>query len=103
ENGRCDSLALRKEARMTTDRPDADAANAPTLRADLLLALALIGLCVAMRLLPHVSNFSPVAAAALFAGAMLGRRSLALAVPVVAMLIGDLVLGLYDWRVMAVV
>jgi len=88
---------------MTTDRPDADAANAPALRADLLLALALIALCVAVRLLPHVSNFSPVAAAALFAGAMLGRRSLALAVPVVAMLIGDLVLGFYDWRVMAVV
>ena len=88
---------------MTTDRPDADAANAPTLRADLLLALALIGLCVAARLLPHVSNFSPVAAAALFAGAMLGRRSLALVVPLAAMLIGDLVLGFYHWQVMATV
>src|SRR5882757_9970646 len=86
-----------------TARPNVDAANAPALRADLLLALALVALCVAVRLLPHVSNFSPVAATALFAGAMLGRRSLALMVPVAAMLIGDLVLGLYDWRVMAVV
>jgi len=88
---------------MITARPNADAANAPSLRAGLLLALALIGLCVAVRLLPHVSNFSPVAAAALFAGAMLGRRSLALLVPVAAMLIADLILGFYDWRVMAVV
>ena len=88
---------------MTTARPYADARNAPSLRADLLLALALIGLCVAMRLLPQVSNFSPVAAAALFAGAVLGRRWLALLVPIAAMLIGDLALGFYDGRVMAVV
>ena len=86
-----------------TARPHADAANAPSLRVDLLLALALIGLCVAARLLPHMSNFSPVAAAALFAGAMLGRRSLALVVPLAAMLIGDFVLGFYHWQVMATV
>jgi hypothetical protein len=88
---------------MTTARPNADARNAPSLRADLLLALALVGLCVAARLLPHLSNFSPVAAAALFAGAMIGRRSLALLVPVAAMLVGDLTLGFYEGRVMAVV
>ena len=88
---------------MMSARPQIDAANAPALRADLLLALALVALCIAARLLPHVSNFSPVAAAALFAGAMLGRRSLALVVPVAAMLIADLVQGFYDWRVMAVV
>jgi hypothetical protein len=86
-----------------TARHNLDATNAPALRSDLLLALALIGLCVATRVLPHVSNFSPVAAAALFAGAMLGRRSLALMVPVAALLIGDLALGFYDWRLMAVV
>jgi hypothetical protein len=86
-----------------TDRHKFDAPNVPALRSDLLLALALIALCVAVRMLPHVSNFSPVAAAALFAGAMLGRRSLALLVPVAALLIGDFTLGFYDWRVMAVV
>ena len=48
--------------------------------ADLLLvAVPGRALDVAARLLPHVPNFSPVAAAALFAGMMLGRRSLALA------------------------
>jgi hypothetical protein len=74
-----------------------------SLRADLLLAFALIALCVAARLLPHVQNFSPVAAAALFAGAVMGRRSLAVIVPLAAMLIGDLVLGFYHWQVMATV
>ena len=69
-----------------TDRHNSDAAHlngdTPSLRSDLLLALFLVALAVAVRLLPHVSNFSPVAAAALFAGFMLGRRWLALAVPV---------------------
>ena len=88
---------------MMTARHNADARNAPALRSDLLLALGLIGLCVAARMLPHVSNFSPVAAAALFAGAMLGRRPLALLMPVAALLIGDFTLGFYDGRVMAVV
>ena len=83
-----------------TDRTDP---STRSLRADLLLAFALIALCVAARLLPHVQNFSPVAAAALFAGAVMGRRSLAVMVPLAAMLIGDLVLGTYHWQVMATV
>ena len=83
-----------------TDRTDS---STHSLRADLLLAFALIALCVAARLLPHVQNFSPVAAAALFAGAVMGRRSLAVMVPLAAMLIGDLVLGFYHWQVMATV
>jgi hypothetical protein len=86
-----------------TARHNSDARNAPALRHDLLLALALVGLCVVARMLPHVSNFSPVAAAALFAGAMLGRRWLALLVPVAALLIGDLTLGFDDGRVTAVI
>jgi hypothetical protein len=44
-----------------------------------------------------------VAASALFAGAVLRGRALALAVPVAAMLASDAVLGGYDWRVMGVV
>jgi hypothetical protein len=64
-----------------------------TLRQDLLLALFLVVLCVDMRLVPHVSNFSPVAAAALFAGATFSRRALAVAVPLAAMLVSDAILG----------
>jgi hypothetical protein len=72
-----------------------------SLRTDLLLSLFLVALCVAGRLLPHVSNFTPVAAAALFAGMMLSRRWLALAVPLIAMPISDLVLGFDDARITA--
>jgi hypothetical protein len=67
------------------------------------LAAALVGLDVAARLLPHAPNFTPVAASAIFAGMMFRTRSLALAVPVTAMLLSDLVLGSYDWRLMGVV
>jgi hypothetical protein len=73
------------------------------LRTEVPLAAALVGLDVAARLLPHAPNFTPVAASAVFAGMMFRTRSLALAVPVAAMLLSDLVLGSYDWRIMSVV
>lgn len=74
-----------------------------SLRGDVLLVLFLIGLGFAARLLPHAVNFSPIVASALFAGAVLQRRSLSLLVPVGAMLLSDLVLGFDDWRIMMVV
>lgn len=70
---------------------------------DLLLAAALVCLVVIARLLPHAPNFTPVAAAALFAGTMLHHRGIALAVPFAAMIASDAMLGFYDWRVMSVV
>jgi hypothetical protein len=66
---------------------------------ELALAFGLVGLDVVARLLPHAPNFTPIAASALFAGAVLGRP-LALAVPLAAMALSDLFLGFYDWRVM---
>lgn len=74
-----------------------------SLAGDLLLAGGLTMLVVIARAIPHVPDFTPVVAAALFAGMMLRSRVLALAVPVVAMLASDLIIGLHDWRVMAVV
>jgi hypothetical protein len=72
-------------------------ANAPTARptsgplwADVALVAFLVGLVVAARLLPHLPNFNPVIAAALFAGATLNRKWLALAVPLAGMAISDL-------------
>jgi hypothetical protein len=66
--------------------------------------LGLIALAVAGRLLPHAPNFTPVAAAALFAGAYFRRPLVAILVPLVAMLASDLLwLGTHDWRVMAAV
>ena len=75
----------------------------PVLAAELPLAAGLVELDVVARLLPHAPNFTPIAASAVFAGMILRSRTLALAVPLAAMLVSDLVLGGYDWRVMAVV
>src|SRR5262245_54674181 len=72
-------------------------------RAELALAMGLVALDVVARVTPHAPNFTPVAASALFAGAVLRSRTLALAVPLAAMVVGDLVLGWHDWRVMGVV
>lgn len=69
------------------------------LGADLLVALGLIGLVIAGRVLPHAPNFTPVAAVALFAGMVLRSRALALAVPILAMLASDALIGFDDWRI----
>ena len=67
--------------------------EASSLRADLLLALFLIGFVAIARLIPHAPNFTPVVAAALFAGVTLQNRTLALIVPVAAMLVSDAIIG----------
>lgn len=51
------------------------------------------------RLLPHPPNFSPVVAIALFGGAALADRKLALLVPMAAMLVADLFLGFHNTMV----
>jgi len=48
-----------------------------------------------MRLIPHWPNFTPIAAMALFGGAYLGKRYLAYAIPILAMLVSDLVIGFH--------
>ena len=58
------------------------------------LALVLIAMAVLSRLLPHPYNFTPVAAIALFAGALLPVR-MALTLPLAAMVISDLIIGLH--------
>jgi hypothetical protein len=70
---------------------------------DLALAIGVIGIDVVARLMPHMPNFTPVAASALFAGAVFRTRTLAFVVPLTAMMFSDCVLGFYDWRVMSVV
>lgn len=58
-----------------------------------LLLAGMIVLAALSRLLPHPQNFSPVEAIGLFGGAFFARRSLALAVPLLAMFASDLLLG----------
>jgi hypothetical protein len=48
----------------------------------------------AARLIPHPPNATPVAAMALFGGAYFGSKRAAIAVPLAAMALSDLVLGL---------
>jgi len=61
----------------------------------LLIISSLVALAALARLLPHPPNFVPVAALALFAGALVPDRRLAFLVPLVAMLISDLFLGFH--------
>ncbi|MEE8153457.1 MAG: DUF6580 family putative transport protein [Phycisphaerales bacterium] len=53
----------------------------------------LLVLGVAGRLLPHVANFTPVAAIALFAGFLFRRRLVAAAIPLAIMFASDAFLG----------
>lgn len=66
---------------------------------------SLIVVAVVMRLIPHPSDFSPIAALALFAGAQARGNSenkwMIFTIPFVAMLISDMVLGFHNtmWAV----
>ncbi|PNS07513.1 DUF6580 family putative transport protein [Solilutibacter silvestris] len=55
---------------------------------------AMIAAAALTRLLPHPPNFSPVEAMALFGGAYFASRRAALWVPLLAMLLSDVALGL---------
>ncbi|HET7673765.1 MAG TPA: DUF6580 family putative transport protein [Candidatus Saccharimonadales bacterium] len=57
-----------------------------------MLAIVLIILGVLIRLEPHLANFAPIAAIALFAGVYLKRRY-ALLLPLSAMFMSDIVIG----------
>lgn len=65
-----------------------------TVKTQLLIALALVLAGIALRFVPHLPNFAPVGAVALFAGAVLGWR-LAVWLPLLVMMLSDFVLGFY--------
>lgn len=56
--------------------------------------LVMIGLLAASRLLPHWPNATPVAAMALVGGALFASRRTAILVPLIAMLLSDIAMGL---------
>jgi len=70
-------------------------ANSPSLSGPLVLA-GMIVLAALSRLLPHPPNFSPVEAVALFGGAYFANKGAAIWVPLVAMFLSDLALGLVN-------
>lgn len=55
-----------------------------------------------LRLLPHLPNFAPITALALFGGVYLNKKS-ALIVPLSAMVVSDMFLGFDSWQSRAVV
>lgn len=59
------------------------------------LLLTMIFAAAALRLLPHPSNFEPIGALALFAGAHLEKRR-AFLIPLAAMLLSDALLGFHS-------
>ena len=61
----------------------------------LVAILSAVLVAAALRLVPHPPNFTPIGAMALFSGAYLGRKALAFAAPLGALLLSDLVLGFY--------
>ena len=63
-------------------------------RQNAIIAL-LITLAIISRLLPHPPNFAPIAAIALFGGAMFTNRSLAFAVPLLVMVVSDAIIGFH--------
>jgi len=68
----------------------------------IILAIALIILAIITRFMPHLWNFTALTAVALFAGNYLGPKY-AIFVVFFSMLLSDLFIGFYDWRLMAFV
>ncbi|MDP4281724.1 MAG: hypothetical protein Q8867_06185 [Bacteroidota bacterium] len=66
-----------------------------TLTPRFLVVLSVIIAAAFLRLLPHWPNFTPIAAMALFAGTYVDRKSYAFSIPIAAMFISDLFLGLH--------
>ena len=59
----------------------------------------IIGIIVSLamaRLLPHPPNFTPILGMAVFSGAIISRRLIAYLIPLAAMLLSDLYLGLHS-------
>lgn len=69
--------------------------NSKTITPRFWVILSLIITAAAFRLIPHWPNFTPIAAIALFGGAYFGRNYLAFLVPLAAMFMTDLILGLH--------
>jgi hypothetical protein len=61
----------------------------------LMAIVSMVAAAVASRLIPHPWNLTSVAAVALFAGAYVEDRRLAVLVPLAALFVSDLVLGVY--------
>ena len=60
-----------------------------------LVLLGMILLAAAFRLIPHPPNFAPITAMALFGGAYCSDKRLAFVLPLTAMFLSDVAIGLH--------
>jgi hypothetical protein len=60
-----------------------------------LFAVVLIAICAALRIAPHPWNFTPVGAMAIFSGAFIRDRRLAMFVPILTLFLGDIFIGFH--------
>ncbi|MFZ2189628.1 MAG: DUF6580 family putative transport protein [Candidatus Magasanikiibacteriota bacterium] len=68
----------------------------------IIIPILLIILGIIARFLPHLANFAPIGAIALF-GALYLPKKYALIIPLVAMFISDIFIGFYSWQIMLAV
>jgi hypothetical protein len=61
------------------------------------IIIAIVFVAALIRLLPHAPNFTPLAAMALFGGAYISNKYLAVLVPMMAMLVSDALMGFNGW------
>jgi uncharacterized protein DUF6580 len=61
----------------------------------LLLVFVMIAIAAALRIAPHLWNFTPVGAMALFSGALVRDRRLAFAFPLLTLFVGDIFIGFH--------
>lgn len=69
---------------------------------NLLLIIALVMVAIFARLIPHLPNFTPVGAVAIFSGHYLPKK-FAYIIPLAIMLVSDSIVGFYSLQIMAAV
>ena len=66
---------------------------------DKIFYLIFFGIILALsRIIPHPPNFTPILASAIMAPMLLKDRSFGIAIPIVAMFIGDIILGFHSYQ-----
>lgn len=66
-----------------------------------ILAAVLIRVLSHFDLIPHLANFAPIAAMALFGGVYLKDKKMALVIPLAAMFVSDIFIGFYNPWILA--
>lgn len=69
----------------------------------LILSAAILRITRHFGIIDLPPNFAPITAVALFSGAYLKNKKLALITPIITMLIADSIIGFYNWQIMLAV